>query len=155
MQIEKEATIVRFENPEFRKLWQHKNAHFVFVTGDNDIHTVFDLIKLKLKTAHNSCLTLIYSTSACISQPLFKAELEYLEKRFPSKLITHYLFSAKPALPENTSWLQQILEIVINSNTSTVMPFLIIGDEDLSALVSDRLHFLGIKSNHIYSHISI
>jgi Na+-transporting NADH:ubiquinone oxidoreductase subunit NqrF len=155
MQTEKDGSELILGNPEFKKQWKEENAHFVFVTGENGIHTVFDLIKSKLKNDQNSCLTLIYFTTAYVSQPLFKAELESLEKRFPTKLITHYLFSANQINPENTTWHQQILEIVINSNTCNTMPFLILGDDELVAFVSDRLHFLGVKSNHIYSHITI
>jgi len=155
MQTEKEGSELVWENPGFKKHWQQKNAHFVFITGENGIHIVFDLIKSKLKNDQNSCLTLIYFTSSYVSQPLFKAELESIEKRFPSKLITHFLFTANQNHPENTAWHQQILEIVINSNTFSVMPFLIIGKEELVASVNDRLHYLGIKSNHIYSHIII
>jgi len=153
MQTEKELPELDWVISGFKKIWQEKNAHFVFISGENGIHIVFDLIKSKLKNEQNCCLTLIYFTSAYLSQPLFKAELENLEKRFPSKLITHYLFTGNQNHPENISWHQQILEIVINSNTFNTMPFLIIGNEELVASVSDRLHFLGIKSNHIYSHI--
>jgi len=153
MQTEKEGSDLVWENPGFKKQWQEKKAHFVFVTGENGIPTVFDLVKSKLKNDQKSCLTLIYFTSAYASQPLFKAELESLEKRFPTKLITHYSFSTNANHPEDTAWHQQVLEIVINSNTFNTMSFLIIGNDELVASVTDRLHFLSVKSNHIYSHI--
>jgi hypothetical protein len=153
MQTEKELPELDWVTSGFKKTLQKKNAHFVFITGDNGIHIVFDLIKSKLKNEHHCCLTLIYFTSAYLSQPLFKAELENLEKRFPAKLISHYLFTGNQNYPENSIWHQQILEIVINSNTRTAMQFLILGNEELVGTLTDRLHFLSIHSTHIYSQI--
>lgn len=153
MQTEKELPELDWAIDGFKKTLQEKNAHFVFITSENGIHIVFDLIKSKLKNEHNCCLTLIYFTSAYLSQPLFKSELESLERRFPSKLITHYLFTGNQNHPENSIWHQQILEVVINSNTRTTMQFLILGNEELVGIVTDRLHFLSIQSNHIYSQI--
>lgn len=153
MQTEKEISEIKRKTAGFKNVLQERNAHFVFITGELGIHPVFDLVKTKLQSEYNSCLTLIYFTSANLSQPLYKAELENLEKRFPSKLITHYLFTGNQNCPENRNWHQQILEIVINSNTRSVMEFLILGTEEFIETVTDHLHFLSIHSNHIYSQI--
>lgn len=130
-----------------------KNSHFVFVTDHNGIDSVFELLKSKLKNELNSCLSLVYSITEHLPLPLFKAELESLEKRYPSQLITYYVFNKNAVAPENSELNQQILEIVINCNTCDFMEFMIMGHEDLVPMVIDRLQFLGIKSNQINSKI--
>jgi hypothetical protein len=135
------------------QIWLQENIHFVYVTGESGIIEVFELIEAKLKSQPDSCLTLIYFTSVYLSQPMFKAELESLEKRFPSRLIIHYLFCRNQHHPENFETHQQILEIVINSNTCSTIQFLIQGNEEMISTIADRLHFLGIKSNQIHSQI--
>jgi ferredoxin-NADP reductase len=132
---------------------EDRGSHFVFITAEYGIIDVFERIKSKLKNDPFSCLTLIYFSSACLSQPLFKAELESLEKRFPSKLITHFMFCRNEHFPEYLESHQQVLEIVINSNTFSEMQFLVSGDAEMLSTVGDRLHFLGITSNHIHSQI--
>jgi ferredoxin-NADP reductase len=136
-----------------KSIRKDKNAHLVFITGESGITEAFKLIKSKLTSDPESCLTLIYYTSAYLSQPLFKAELENLEKRFPSKLITHYLFCRNQERSESFESHQQILEIVINSNTCNTIQFTIQGSEEMIHTICDRLQFLGIKSNHIHSQI--
>ena len=153
MQTEEKVSESRLKTTGDSQIWHQENSHFVFITGDSGIVDVFELIKAKLKIQPDCCLTLIYFTSAYLSQPLFKAELESLEKRFPSKLIIHYLFCRNQHLAENFEVHQQILEIVINSNTCSAMQFLIQGNEVMISTIGDRLHFLGINSNQIHSHI--
>ena len=153
MPSEKKLTESPLMTARFNRISPAKHDHFVFITGESGIIDVFERIKSKLRNETDSCLTLVYFTSAYLSQPLFKAELESLEKRFPSKLITHYLFVRTQNHPENIEGHQQILEIVINSNTSSTMQFLILGSEEMVSSVTDRLHFLGVKSNHIHSQI--
>jgi ferredoxin-NADP reductase len=153
MQTEKKVTESHLTTTGKNTIRLEKNAHFVFITGERGINDAFELIKSKLRNEPDSCLTLIYFYSAYLSQPLFKAELENLEKRFPSKLITHFLSCRNEHLPEYLESHQQILEIVINSNTFSTMLFMIQGNEEMINSFSDRLHFLGIKSNHIHSQI--
>jgi ferredoxin-NADP reductase len=153
MQTEKDWSELNGLNSGLKNICLETNAHVVFICGESGIHEVFSLVKSMLKDKHDCCLSLIYFTSAYLSQPLYKAELENLEKRFPTKLITHYLFANKQDHPENIEWAQQILEIVINSNTSSSMQFQIWGNEEMVDTVTHRLQFLSIRSNQIYSHI--
>ena len=153
MQTEKDWSELIGMNSGLINIWHKTNTHFVFISGESGIHKGFDLVKSMLKYKHDCCLSLIYYTSAYLSQPLFKAELENLEKRFPTKLITHYLFANKQDHPENIEWAQQVLEIVINSNTSSSMQFLIWGNEEMVESITHRLHFLSIRTDQIYSHI--
>ena len=127
------------------------DSHFVFITDDSGIVPVFEQIKSKLGLEVNNCLTLVYSISGKEGQPLFKAELESIEKRFPAQLLTHYLFSGNLIPRENTDQIQQALEIILNCNLRKLVQFLVLGKADFIESVSERLHFLGIKPNQIYS----
>ncbi len=126
-------------------------AHFVFVADEAGIYSAFEMIKSRLRNKHNNCLSLIYSISKLHPQPLFISELESLERRYPSRLITYYLFSRDHDLTDKPDMNQQILEIVINSNICESMQFMILGDAMLVELVTDRLHFLGIRPDQITS----
>ena len=130
-----------------------KSAHFICISSESGIIQAFEQIKSRLGGELNSCLTLLYSIPADLSLPLFKAELDSLEKRFPSRLITYYLFSHPHHPFENSGRHQQVLEIVINSNTCTRMQFQVLGQEDFVGMVVERLHFLGIKTYQIKSQI--
>jgi len=127
------------------------DSHFVFITDDSGIVAVFEQIKSKLGLEANNCLTLVYSISGKEGQPLFKAELESIEKRFPAQLLTHYLFNGNLVLRENADQIQQTIEIIINSNLRKWMQFLVHGEADFVESVSERLHFLGIQPIRIYS----
>ena len=127
------------------------DSHFVFITDDSGIVAVFEQIKSKLGLEANNCLTLVYSISGKEGQPLFKAELESIEKRFPAQLLTNYLFSGNLIPRENADQIQQALEIILNCNLRKLVQFLVLGEADFIESVSERLHFLGIQPNQIYS----
>jgi len=127
------------------------DSHFVFITDDSGIIAVFELIKSKLGMEANNCLTLVHSVSGHLGHPLFKAELESIEKRFPSQLLSHYLFRGNLTLRENTDSIQQTLEIIINCNLRKFMKFLVQGEPEFVESVSERLVFLGIRTTQIYS----
>jgi hypothetical protein len=55
--------------------------------------------------------------------------------------------------PGNSDINQQLLEIIINSNTCEMLQFLVLGQEDLVIRVTGRLLFLGIQPNQIHSQI--
>ena len=129
------------------------DAHFVFVANETGICSAFESIKSRLRNERNNCLSLIYSISRLHPQPLFISELESLERRYPSRLITYYLYTRDQDLTDKPDMNQQILEIVINSNICESIQFLILGDAMLVELVTDRLHFLGIHPDQISSQI--
>ena len=130
-----------------------KDTHLVFITNESGISSVFESVKAGLGNGSKGCLTLIYSTSAYLSQPLYKAELESLERRFPSRLIIHYVFGRAQNARENLESHQRVLEIVINSNTCMKMQFLVAGQDEFSGMIIGRLKFLGITTNQIISQI--
>jgi hypothetical protein len=126
-------------------------AHLVFISDEYGISSVFEQIIALLRSDLNRCLTLIYATSGLQSQAIFRAELESLEKRFPSQLVTHYLIKRSSASYGNPGLNLQILEVVINCNIKQFIKFLVVGYSELVESVTDRLCFLGIDSNQIYS----
>lgn len=129
------------------------NLHEVFITDHNGIDLAFDKIKCKIRNEPGSFLTLIYSIQWLFPTPLYQSELELLERRFPSRLLTYYAFNCDMVSLGISEIDQQLLEIVINSNTSDYFHFHTIGQEELIESVTSRLLFLGIKSNQISSHI--
>lgn len=129
------------------------SEHFVFVANESGIYSTFELVKSKLRNEQNSCLSLVYSISRLYPQPLFISELESLERRYPPRLITYYMYSRDQDLSDKPDMNQQILEIVINSNICESIQFLILGDAGLVELVTDRLRFLGIRPDQISSQI--
>ena len=129
------------------------DSHFVFITDDSGIDSAFELIKSKLRSELDNCLTLIYSIAGDTSHHLFKAEIETIEKRFPAQLISHYVSGSEPVPGNNAGINQQILEIVINSNVRKSMQFQVFGEAQLVESVIDRLHFLGIHPTQINSQI--
>jgi hypothetical protein len=135
------------------KLIRPQEAHIVFVTDDHGISSAFELLKLERTRGLENFLTLIYIISGNEPKPLFRAELENIERRFPSRLITYYIHSKHSTCPADTDIHQQILEVVINCNTCTIMQFQVTGQDELVGMVNDRLQFLGIKSNQICSQI--
>jgi hypothetical protein len=151
MQPEHNLAESLFVRSEVKNSRPGKNLHYVFIADKYGINSAFELIKFKLGNELNSCLTLIYSIHQLLPLPLYKSELKMLERRFPSKFIACYVISRNTTPPDNFEMNQQIIEIVINSNTSGFMQFLILGQEEFIGMVADRLHFLGIKSNHIRS----
>lgn len=153
MQIEKKSTQCPFLLPGIQPARRGTNAHFAFVTDDYGIPEAFERIKDKLKNEHNTFLSLLYSVNAPFYHPLFAAELESLERRYSSQLITYYEFAGGLACQGDSGINRQLLEIIINCNTCEIMQFLILGQEDLVTGVTGRLLFLGIQPDQIHSQI--
>ena len=127
------------------------DTHVVFIADQSGISTAFEMIKSMLGSGQNNCLTLIYSIPENTVQPLFKAELESIEKRYPAQLLSYYV-SGKGLIPrDQIDKIQQLLEIVINCNTRRSMQFLLMGQTEQTETVAGRLYYLGINTTQIYS----
>jgi hypothetical protein len=124
------------------------NTHYVFIADENGISIVFTELKSKLADNSTGFLTLIHSTDQDKKIPLFKAELQSLEKRFSHQLEIHYISNGDNNLLSKTI-LQETLEVVINSNINNDMQFQVFGNDKLVELVMEELCFLGIKQNQI------
>jgi hypothetical protein len=124
-------------------------SHFVFITDESGIGQAFETIKSMLGGGKNNCLTLIYSVPENPAQPLFKAELESIEKRYPAQILTYYV-TGKGILPiDQMDKIQQILEIVINCNTRKWMQFRMMVRAEQTETIAGRLTYLGINPTQI------
>jgi len=124
------------------------DTHFVLISDEKGIQTAFNLVKSKLANSSADFLTLIYSVSQLNNPPLFKSELNSLEKRFSHKLEIYYI-SDRTNISINETILQETLEVVINCNISTTMLFQAVGNEQLVEFVIERLFYLGIRKNQL------
>ena len=124
------------------------DTHLVIISDETGILTSFNLIKSKLANRSADFLTLIYSVSQLEDSPLFKSELNSLEKRFSHQLEIHYI-SDRTNISINETILQETLEVVINCNISTTLLFQIVGNLQLVEFVLERLHYLGIQENQL------
>lgn len=125
------------------------NLHYILVADHHGIDHTFEAIKCKIRKEPNSYLTLIYVVQWLFPKPLYQFELELLERRFPSRLMVFYAFNCEMIAPGLSEVEQQLLEIIINANTSETMHFQIKGEEELVDAVFHRLHFLGINPSQI------
>jgi len=149
MQTEKIYQRPSFENFQSNPDKAVDETHVVFIADESGIGSAFETIKSMLGSGQNNCLTLIYSVPENPAQPLFKAELESIEKRYPSQILTYYV-SGKGILPiDQTDKIQQILEIVINCNTRKRMQFEMMVRAELAETVAGRLTYLGINPTQI------
>lgn len=130
-----------------------ENLHCVIIADHYGIDTAFDTIKSKIRQESNSFLTLIYSIKWLLPTPLYQAELELLERRFPARLITNYVFNFELLAADSLLMNQQVLEVTINSDISEQMNFQLYGSEELCESAIGRLLYLGININQISSHI--
>ena len=124
------------------------DTHLVLISDEKGILTAFNLIKSKLFNRSADFLTLIYSVSQLEDSPLFKSELNSLEKRFSHQLEIHYI-SDRTNISKNETILQETLEVVINCNISTTILFQAVGNEQLVEFAMERLYYLGIRKNQL------
>jgi len=149
MQTDKINQSPYFENSQSYRDTLADETHVVFIADELGIGNAFETIKSKLGNGQNNCLTLIYSIPDNPVQPLFKAELESIEKRYPAQILTYYV-SGKGILPiDQTDKIQQILEIVINCNTRKRMQFEMRIQAEQAETVAGRLTYLGINPTQI------
>ena len=149
MQLKSKAVKTPLNNTNHNPQGLGENLHYILVADHHGIDNAFEAIKCKIRKEPNSYLTLIYVVQWLFPKPLYQFELELLERRFPSRLIVFYAFNCEMIAPGLSEVEQQLLEIIINANTSETMHFQIAGEEELVDAVSHRLHFLGINPSQI------
>ena len=118
------------------------SLHFVYVVDEEGMSRIFADFKQKLVLQHHA--TLIYFSPE--DNFIFKRELEILQRRYSSQIILHQMGEK---LIDGSTSIQELLEVVINSNTKDNLIFILSGDEELGHIVSNRLWFLGIRKNQI------
>jgi ferredoxin-NADP reductase len=129
-------------------------THKVFITHGNGIFSAFNMVIDSLKSEITNDLTLIYITPEQPAAPLFKAELELLERRFNGRLLVYFIDSYQVINDECRQLKQELLEVVINSNTKPQMHFYLIGNDDFIDQANHCLLFLGVSANDIIQKIN-
>jgi hypothetical protein len=123
--------------------------HLVIVCDESGIFDAFRLLKEHLGSKPEVFLSLIYSVPENNLNPLFEREITILENRFSHNLYTYTL----KIEPGEYDHIQEIIEVIINSNTYLKMQFLIFGNEEFADYVSEILRYLNIDAFSIESHI--
>ena len=94
-------------------------------------------------------MLIVYSIHKQLTHPLFKSELKCLERQFPTHLLIYYVINKNNSVSDNSDTHQQTLEVIINSNISNKVKFLLSGENEFVEFITNRLLFLGIKQNQI------
>jgi len=120
------------------------NIHYVFLTDDAGLASVFPKLKDCLSLPGYRHVTLLYLSSG--KSRIFHKELYILQKHFPTQLFVLLRSKLRPGQGESC---QQDLEAILNANTMQHMEFILSGLEEFVQKAGDMLHFLGIKKFQI------
>ena len=123
--------------------------HLILVCDEAGIFDAFNFLMDRFSDPGNSFISLIYTVSEKNFHPLYEQELSILEKRFSDDFIVHILRI------DTTKYCirQELIEAIINSNTSPVMKFSVFGNAEFVNYVSEILRFLDVKAFMINSFI--
>ena len=124
------------------------DAHYVLIADETGIPIAFNRLKKKLADHSFDCITLVYAFLNDVPHPLYKAELQSLEKRF-SNLLEVFIISHEVKASIMKAKIQKSIEVIINSNINTVMQFYAGGNAEMVEQVKKILYFLGIKETQI------
>ena len=122
-----------------------KGIHYIFLADSTGIASVFPTLKERLATAMYQHVTLFYCAGN--NQFTFQKELEILQKHFPIQLVVGYYSKARS---RNCVFQQEDIEVIINANTMQQMRFIISGNNEFVAQITDCLTFLGIEDIQIH-----
>lgn len=118
--------------------------HYIFITDDLGIASVFPIIKFKLTDLNCQQVSLLYFSVN--KQHVFQKELQILERRFLTQLYVSYL--SKDI--ENLSvFPNEEIEAVLNANTMQRMDFILSGNEEFIENVKRILIFFDISEVQI------
>ncbi len=118
-------------------------SHYVYFADNNGMHHIYPEIKEQLSTDAGNLVSLIYFQTG--ETYLFKRELDTLNKRFPVQLVVYYEHTG----PGQENAIQETIEVVLNSNTSGSLNFILAVSEALAAGITSSLLFLDVKQADI------
>jgi ferredoxin-NADP reductase len=118
--------------------------HYIFITDDLGIASVFPIIKFKLTDLNCQQVSLLYFSVN--KQHVFQKELQILERRFLSQLYVSYLSKDIETL---TVFPNEEIEAVLNANTMQRMDFILSGNEEFIENVKRILIFFDISEVQI------
>jgi ferredoxin-NADP reductase len=121
-----------------------QSVHYVYLGDKEGMGEIFVKLKKVLASQPDTLVTLIYCSAE--DNLIFSFELEILQKRYPSRLLVYHL---KNSPIDAAAMLQELLEALINTDTSDNLMFILSGDEEFVHVVTDRLWFLGISKQQI------
>lgn len=118
--------------------------HYIFITDDLGIASVFPIIKFKLTDLNCQQVSLLYFSVN--KQHVFQKELQILERRFLTQLYVSYLSKDIETL---TVFPNEEIEAVLNANTMQRMDFILSGNEEFIENVKRILIFFDISEVQI------
>lgn len=124
------------------------DAHYVLIADETGIAIAFNRLKKTLADHSFGCITLVYAFLNDVPHPLYKAELQSLEKRF-SNLLEVFIISHEAKASIMKAKIQKSIEVIINSNINAAMQFYAGGNAEMVEQVKKLLCFLGIKEAQI------
>lgn len=124
------------------------DSHYVLIADEAGIGIAFNRLKKNLADHSFGCITLVYAFLNDVANPLYKAELQSLEKRFSNSLEV-FIISHEAKVSIMKARIQKTIEVIINSNINTFMQFYAGGNTEMVEQVKKLLCFLGIKESQI------
>ena len=117
------------------------SKHRVFIADNEGIDIGFPEILelLKYEPPSNMHISLLYISKS--ADFIFRRELKVLTKRFPTTFITYY----------NRTLQQEIIEMIVNTNTKPKIDFFLTVNEELQVVILDKLRFLNIDIENIHT----
>lgn len=118
--------------------------HYIFITDDIGIASIFPAIKFKLTDQKCQQVSLLYFSVN--KQHTFQKELQILERRFLTHLYVSYI---SKEIEGPTLFPNEEIEAVLNANTMKRMDFILSGNGDFIEKVKSILHFFDINEIQI------
>lgn len=122
---------------------KEKTIHYLFISDESAIATVFLRLKEKLANFSPDHVSLIYFSDQGF---IFRKELEVLSRHFPSKLLVYFESKGSAA---GMSELRETIEVILNENTRDLWQVRIQGEEELLNQSYQHLVFLGMDTDRI------
>jgi ferredoxin-NADP reductase len=119
-------------------------VHYIFITDDLGIASVFPAIKFKLTDQDCQQVSLLYFSLN--KQHVFRKELQILERRFLTHLYISYL---SQDIEGTRAFPNEEIEAVLNANTMPRMDFILSGNEEFIGKAKSLLTFFDINEVQI------
>jgi len=123
---------------------EEMGIHYIFITDDLGIASVFPAIKFKLTGLKCQQVSLLYFSVN--NQHVFQKELQILEKRFLTQLYVSYI---SKEIEDVTILPNEEIEAVLNANTMPHMDFILSGNAEFIEKVKSLLIFFDISNIQI------
>ena len=119
--------------------------HYIFIADTTGMASVYPTLKERLATVADRHVTLLYCSDS--NQYIFQKELEILQKHFPTRLFVNYHSNT---LDGACVFQQEDVEAIVNANTMQQMRFVISGNKEFTAKMTELLTFLGVNDIQIH-----